>query len=203
MSLDSFSQKLEKVAPMIEEHVRKEIGASEPLPYEIEWPGEEGEGSAYWRSVTGGNVVYLCHFHFDLPGTPSTHLRISIKKDPFSGCSAGPLSYGTRLSKKIGDIAALRGPKPFGLSMFFKDLFESNDEALCEKLNANVELVALANKFSRTKMGVGSNGMQIERLFALYPAEAGSRLIAVTLPYGDELQIKEFFSLAAMIETTL
>lgn len=201
--LGSNSSDIEKVAPLIEEHVRNEIGASEPLPYEIEWPGEEGQGSAYWRSVNGGKAVIYCYFHFNLPGSPPTLLRITMQKDAFSGCSAAMLHYETEFSKTIGDIVALPTPRPLGLHRIWKVRFDSTDDATREKLNANAELITLANRFYRTR----KDDLQIEGVFALLPEKTGTLFMVKTLPKSvyekDALQIKDFLAIATMIEETL
>lgn len=200
--LGSTSQKLEKVGPRIEEHVRKEVGATTPLPYEVEEAGDAGEGSPYWREIIGGSAILLCHLHFDVPGPRPVNLRISMNKESMFGCHAGLLLYSTRLSKTVNSNVALADPKFWGPSKFI------GDENACEKLNDNNELVTLANLVSRTKYKPGDVTLQIKRLFRISPEESSSLFIVGTLPakvFGevDSLQIKEFFDLASMIEAAL
>jgi hypothetical protein len=203
--LGSNSQKLEEVGPRIAEHIRNEVGATASFPYEVEEPGAAGEGSPYWREITGGSAVLLCHLHFDLQGPRLVHLRISMNKGSMlGGCDAGLLLYTTQLSKTVNSDVSLADPKFWGRSKFI------GDDSTCWKLNFNDELVKLANVFSRTEYQqiVGGATLRIKRLFSIIPQESGSLLVVGTLPakvflQGESLQIRQFFEVASMIEATL
>jgi hypothetical protein len=207
--LEFNSQDLDKVLPSIEEHVRNELGAKEALPYEVGNPGEAGKGSVYWRSVAGGgDAIVLCYLYFDLPGPRLVSLEIAVNKR-LVGCHVGRMQYLTLIERAIDSAVYLDAPRFW----FWQNSKFLGDERASQKLNGNEECIALANKFSRTKLDLGGGTLRVPRTFELVPKDSGSQLIAVTLPDLDKdfrdgkdgkgLGIRDFFKLADMFEAIL
>jgi hypothetical protein len=188
----------EKIGSLIEQQVRKELGATTPLPYEIEGPGAAGEGSAYWRSITGGDALILCYLHFDLPAPRPTQLRIAMNRT-MVGCYVGRVQYVTMIERAVGSKVYLDAPRPW----FWQKSKFLGDEVACEKLNAHDEFVKQANKFARGKLNLGSTTVRIDRLFGLLPGESGTEFVAAVLVGDYKIGVKEFFKLASMFEEIL
>lgn len=197
----STSQKLEKVGPLIEKYVRGEVGATAPLPYEVEGAGDASKGSVFWRDIWGGSAVVLFYLHFDLPGLRPAHLRITMIKRAI-GCVTGLLFYTAQLSKTVTGEVELDEPRLWRTSKFI------GDQNVCDKLNTNGKLLTLANKFPQRKMDLGSSTLRIPRILGVTPQDSGTLFFAGTLPKeslvkGFSFQIKQFFDLASMLEATL
>ena len=189
----------EKIGALIEQQVREELGATGPLLYEIEGPGAAGEGSVYWRSITGGDaLIILCYLHFDLPGPRPAQLRIAMNKS-LVGCYVGRLQYRTLIEKAVDSKVYLDAPRFW----FWQNSKFLGDESACEKLNAHDEFVARANKFARGKLNLGSSTLRIDRKFGLLPGESGTEFVAAVLADDYKMGIREFFELASMFEEIL
>ena len=189
----------EKVGSLIEQQVREELGATAPLPYEIEGPGAAGEGSVYWNSVTGGDaLIILCYLNFDLPGPRPAQLRIAMNKS-LVGCYVGRLQYATLIERAVDSKVYLDAPRFW----FWQKSKFLGDEGACEKLNAHDEFVKRANKFARWKHNLGSSTLRIDRKFGLLPGESGTEFVASVLAGDYKIGIREFFKLASMFEEIL
>ena len=120
------------------------------------------------------------------------------------GCTAGPTLFSARLSKIVGGEIALEPPPGFLRS----SKFVGNPEDAA-KLNANSDLLKLANHFARTESPFGGHKLKRDRLLRIVPDEQGSSLIAGSLPrttsmgFGATVDSKDFFELASLIERSL
>jgi hypothetical protein len=201
------TQQLEKVGPRIEDKLRKEIGASAPLPYEVE-NGHAGATTAgtflqdVTRGLFGGHAELLYTFVFDLTQPRPAQLRANVSRQGV-GCHVGTLLYSTKLSKTVRDEVTLEAPKTFGTPKF------TGDAEAIEKLNAKGELLKRVDKLARTRSEIGGLTIKTDRLVKIVPQESGSLLVISSLPrptsmgFNATLDAKEFFDMAAMIEVTL
>src|SRR6266849_3713068 len=116
------SQDAAYVGGRVEEKVREEVGASAPVPYQVE-TGEASTAtvssflSDIGNALVGGADQTLFRLSFDLTQRRPAQLRVSINRQGV-GSHAGPLMYSTKLSKPIAGEVALEDPKFFGKSKF-------------------------------------------------------------------------------------
>jgi hypothetical protein len=201
------SQDAGVVGPKVEEKVREEVGASAPLPFQVE-AGEAGTltvGSFLGDvagALLGGKDKTLFNLHFDLPAQKPTHLQVSVNRQGV-GSHVGLLLYTSKLSKPVFGEVALEDPKFFGKSKF------AGDAAVCGKLNANGDLIKRANNLARVESQSGGLTLKIKRCCKIVPHEGGSLLIVGTLPRPTKMGMsaaidaKDFFEMAEMVEASL
>jgi hypothetical protein len=201
------SQDAGVVGAKVEEKVREEVGASGPLPFQVE-AGEAATASFgsmlsdMAGALLGGKDKTLFNLHFDLPHQRPTHLQVSVNRQGV-GSHVGLLLYTAKLSKPVYGEVALEDPKFFGKSKF------AGDAAVCGKLNANGELVKRANNLARVESQSGGLTLKIKRCCKIVPHEDGSMLIVGTLPrpvkmgFGAAIDAKDFFDIADMVEASL
>lgn len=201
------SQDVEKVGPKIEELIRKEVGASSALAYEVEdgAAGKTTAGTVLAESVKllfGGKETLLFSLYFNLSQPRPANLEVHVNKQGL-GCHVGSLLYSAVLAKPVSGEASLEAPKTFGSSKF------SGDPATSQKLNANGDLVKRANKFARTESQSGGIKIKIDRFCKVVPQDSGSLLVIRTLPRPTSMgtsatvDAKDFFDIAAMVEAAL
>ena len=184
------SQKPEKIAPQLNQHLRKEIGATWPIPFGVEGAAG-GERPEMMFTVT-----------FDCAGVRPFKLHANVERQGV-GARVGELCYSTTLRKNIGAAVELTEPKMFGLSQF------AGDAAASGRLNANGKLRRRANRFSRQKTEIGGLTLTAPRFFKIVPQEGGALFVANTLGapkwfgFRVSLGAKEFLALAAAIEAAL
>jgi len=195
------------VGEKVEERVREEVGASAPVPYQVQ-AGEAGTAtigsfvSDIGSALLGGNDATLFRLNFDLAQRRPANLQVSINRQGV-GSHAGLLMYSTKLSKPVSAEVALEDPKFFGKSKFAG---EANASA---RLNANGELIKRCNNLARVESQSGGLTLKIKRCCKVIPYEAGSMLIVATLPrpikmgFAAAIDAKEFFDIADMIEAAL
>ena len=200
------SQKSDKIAPAIEEKLRKELGAAAPIPYQV-----EGEGGATTvgtvmgdiaKGLFGGQANILFTVVFDIAAPRHTQLRVNLDRQGV-GCHLGALLYATKLSKTVKGEVALEGPKMFGSSKF------TGDADAIAKLNSKGDLLKRLGKFARTEAEIGGITVRMDRFVKVLPEEGGAQLIINTLPrpvsmgMDAMLDAKEFIDLAALVEAAL
>jgi hypothetical protein len=196
------------VGPKVEELIRKELGAAGPIAYTVAEGSPEPYtvGSALktaFVDLVGGQLQSAFHLNFELP--PPTPARLQVSMCQFGiGCTAGSTLFTSQLSKSVGGEVALEPPPGFLRS----SKFVGNPEASA-KLNANSDLLKLANKFARTECPFGGHKLKRERLLKIVPDEQGCALIAGSLPRTTSMGLsatvdsKDFFELASLIERSL
>jgi hypothetical protein len=201
------SQKPEKIAPVLEEMLRKEIGAPMPIAYQIlnaETRSVSAQSllSDYGRMIVGGNETPLFLFQFTLAMPRPAELQVRVNRQGI-GAHVGLLSYAARLVKPIGSEVSLEPPKMFGASKCI------GDPQGIARLNNNGDLLKRLNKLARTESEVGGLKLKIERFLKIVPQASGSLFILNTLPratsmgFGATLDAKEFLDLVALVEATL
>lgn len=204
------SQQPDKVGPQVEEKLRKELGASSPLMYQVE-SGEAGSTSAssifsdMGHALIGGKSERLFTLVFDLPAltAPRTaQLRATVNRQGV-GSHVGLLLYSTQLNKPVKGEVTLEAPKGFGGSKFGGEVETS------AKLNARGDLLKRLGKFARTESEIGGLKLRIERLVKIMSREDGTLLVISTLGrttsmgFDATLDAKEFFDIAGLIEAAL
>src|SRR5918911_2141053 len=198
------SQDAATVGAKVEEKVREEVGASEPLPYQVE-AGEAASASFgsmlsdMAGALLGGKDKTLFNLHFDLPAQRPTHLQVSVNRQGV-GSHVGLLLYTAKLSKPVYGEVALEDPKFFGKSKF------TGDAAASGRLNANGELIKRVNNFARVESQSGGLTIKIKRLCRIVPDGGGSVLVFGTLPRPTKMGMsaaidaRDFFELADLVE---
>jgi len=195
------SQDAATVGPKVEEKVREDVGATTPIPYEVQ-AGDAGTvtvGSVaedIGKYFVGGraNSLFTLNFSFSEPRVAQLMANVTRYG---RGSYVGLLVYTTVLSKPIAAEVILEDPKLGG------------DPAVSAKLNANGPLVKLAGELARTETTVASGQIKIKRNCRLVPSEAGAALILNTLPRPLKMGISattdagQFLQLAGMIEAAL
>jgi hypothetical protein len=201
------SQDAAIVGPKVEEKVREEVGASAPIPFQVEM-GEAGKATVgsvlkeIGGALVGGKDETLFQLQFDLPQPRPAQLQVNVNRQGI-GSHVGLLLYSAKLSKPVSGEVALEDPKFFGKSKF------TGDAAVCGKLNANGELIKRANNFARVESQSGGLTLKINRCCRIVPHEGGSMLVVGTLPrpikmgFNATIDAKDFFDIADMIEAAL
>ena len=201
------SQDAAIVGPKVEEKVREDVGATAPIPYEVQ-AGDAGTvtvGSVaedIGKYFLGGreNSLFTLHFSFSEPRI--ARLMANVTRYG-RGSYVGLLVYMTVLSKPVAAEVILEDPKMFGKPKF------GGDPAVSAKLNANGPLVKLAGELARTEGMVASGQIKIKRHCRIVPSEAGAVLILNTLPRMLKMGMSattdagQFLQLAGMIEAAL
>ena len=192
----------------MEEKIREEVGASAPLQYQVEdgGAGKASVGSFFkdiGAALVGGNSETLFNLHFDLQQPRPVHLQVSMNRQGV-GSHAGLLVYSARLAKPVGGEVWLEEPKMFGKSKF------TGDAQSAGKLNANGDLIKLANTLARVESQSGGLKLKIKRFCKIIPQpDGGSMLVLSTLPrpikmgFGASVDALEFAQMASMIEAAL
>ncbi len=198
-------QQPDKVGPQVEEKLRKELGATAPLTYQVE-SGEAGSTSIssvlsdMGHALVGGKSERLFTLVFDLPPSIAPRagqLRANVNRQGV-GCHVGLLLYSTKLNRPVKGEATL-GPK---------GKFDGDAEAAA-KLNAKGDVLKRLGKFARTESEIGGLKLKIERLVKVMPQADGALLVISTLGrttgmgFDATLDAKEFFDLAALVEAAL
>jgi hypothetical protein len=195
------------IAPLIEDRLRREIGASSPVPYVVERGDGPGAavGGALARvvhAVFGGRAEQLFVIAFDVAGLKPFQLHAGVDKQGL-GARVGVLLYSAALAKPIAGEAELEVPLTVGRAKF------AGDAAAAGRLNARVDLLKRVAKFSRTNSDAGGVSRIIPRLFRIVPQDGGALLLALTLGrpgclgFSESLDAREFADLAAAIEAVL
>ena len=197
------------VGPKVEELIRKELGAAMPIAYTVAGgtPEPYTVGSALktaFIDLVGGQLQFAFQLNFELPPPRPARLQVSMCQMGI-GCTAGSTLFSTQLSKSVGGEVALQPPGGF-LSSNSK--FAGNPEASA-KLNANSELIKLANKFARTESPFGGHKLKRDRLLKIVPDGKECALIVGSLPRTTSMGLsatvdsKDFLELASLIERSL
>jgi hypothetical protein len=201
------SQQPDKVGPQVEEKVRKETGATAPVPYKVEDQAASKTSAAtvlgdMANALVGGRSNLLFTLVFDMPAPRPATLRAQVARQGVGSHVEG-LLYSMTLAKAVKGEVSLENPKMLGSSRF------TGDAEAIQKLNANGDLVKRANKFARTQSEVGGLTVSMDRLFKIVPQDSGALLLINTLPRTTSmgmdaaLDAKEFFDIAALVEKTL
>ena len=200
------SQSPDKIVPQIEEKLKKELGHSAPLAYQVEDRGAEKGVGAVLKDVAanlfGGKESLLFTIHFQVVQPRPFDLDVHVGRQGV-GAHVGSLVYSAKLSKAVAAEVSLEDPKTFGKSKF------TGDPAAVEKLNAKSDVLKTANTLARTEGEVGGLKITIKRLCKILPQGGASLLVVQTIPrmtsmgFSCSLDAKEFCDAASLVESAL
>ena len=182
------SQKAEKIAPKVEQKLRKELGAAASIRY---------------RSKAGAGDV-LFYTYCELPAGRPAQLIVTVLKHGLFGAMVGELFFSAHLSKAVnGRVWLAREGSRFPRTT----VGFAGDAAACEKLNADRGLLLRADRFARDKEVFSTVSVEINSSFEIVPQLGGSILAVRTLMssgwFSGGFEAQEFLNLAAAVETTL
>lgn len=179
-----FSDKAEKNGPRVEARLRKELGATSPLPFTTELQGEafrpSSFGAALRDSLTEAaagrpTVRPMYTLRFDLTQPRACEIRVVVENH--GGTSlVGAVHYATRLAAHVAGSAAVEGEKVFGKSTF------TGDAAACARLNSDKALIKQIHRFLRGSYQAGKITIERPRLLKILPDAQGALLVATSLP---------------------
>ncbi len=201
------NQDPQKIGASIEEKVRSSVGATAPVPFEIE---EGGLGKANVASMlsdigsalNGGRTSRLFGYKFTLPASWPASLQVWVERQGV-GAYTGPLLYSATLGKPLAGEVTIEGHKSFGTPKFL------GDPTAAAKLNAAKDLAKRVDKLLRSETEMGAITVKAPRTFKLAPEAGGSVLVLGTLPritsmgMSAEVDAGEFLAIAAAIEAAL
>jgi hypothetical protein len=201
------NQKSDKIGPVVEEKLRKELGLSAPIPYTVEdaAAGKTSVGTVLkdmGSIFSGGQADLLFTLVFDISGPRPAKVYARVVRQGV-GARVQELLFSTALSKPVKGEVMLEDPKLIG-----KPKFAGDDEAI-KKLNSSGDLIKRANGFARHRSEYGGLVVDSERFFQIAPAAQGSMLVSTSLPrqikmgFDSTLDAKEFFDIAALAEKVL
>ena len=201
------SQQQEKVVPQVEEKLRKEVGASSPIAYQVQAGGAAGTSVGtvlgdIGRGLFGGRPDVLFTITFDINTPVQVQLQTSVDRQGV-GCHVGTLLYSAKLSKAVKGAVTLEAPKMFGASKF------TGDTETAAKLNSKGDLLKRLGKLARTESEIGGLTLKLERMVKVVPQDQGALVVLSTLARPTSmgmdatLDAKEFIDLVGMIEKAL
>ena len=200
------NQQPDKIAASVEEIVRKDVGAAEPIVYRIAG-GDAAPASVASVLTDIGNVLGsgsttpLLTVEMDLPGPRPASLTARMLRQGV-GCYCGTLLFTVTLGRPIGGEVTIEDHKSFGSPKFL------GGEA-AGRLNAAKDLAKRVDKVLRTEVEMGSIKVKAPRLFHVVPGETGALLILATLPrltsmgMGATTDAREILEIAGAIEAAL
>lgn len=196
------TQDPQKVAPKVEELLRKELAAAGPIAYEVE---DAGAGDTGARSMLkdagtylfGGDTTRLLTVHFHITQPRSADLDVHMNRQGV-GSYAGSLVFSTVTSKRIADEVSFGDDGKF-----------AGDAAAAGKLNASKDLLKKCNAFAVKEGGLTGFEVKFPRLFKIAPSDKGAQIVGATtarsksMGFSASFGSKEFFELVSLIEATL
>ena len=199
----------EKIAPKVEELLRKEVGAPVPLAYQLLDAGTGGVTAGSLLRDAGSSILdskgtVLFFMQFALPQPRPFELRVTINRSGIGGY-VGQLSYAVRLMKPVNGEISIEPPKWFGLG---SSKFLGNAEAVA-RLNKNGKVIKYANDLAVNSGKAGTIDFSIDYCLKILPQTAGSLLILNTVPVqtkmglGMTLNLKKVFDFAALLDTSI
>ena len=198
----------EKNGPKVEKKLRKELGATEPIPFEVEIEGQYKPGSIgqvlgdMKAQLFGGRCRPLYTFRFTIGSPRPAEVRVSVIKEG-GAIVLGSLTYSAPIAKPVPAPLQLEDAKVFSKSKFI------GEPQTAEKLNGNKDLIKAINKFVRTEYSVGDAKVYANRYLQVVPFEQASLLTINTLPratwmgLGASFDVQPFFGIVSSIENTL
>ncbi len=198
----------DKIAPGIEALLRKELGSSTPLPYQI-LPGE-GEG-ATTKSVLAdigkamimtkqqSSVLFYVYFALDVPRP--FELQVSVTRYGM-GAVVGRFAYAVPLNKPVQGKASLGVTKLGSYNGF------AGDAATIARLNSSRDLILQAHKLAVSKTTIGNINLTISQRLEVIPYKSGSLLILDRLGVpgffsGANVGAKDLFAFVPQLEASL
>jgi hypothetical protein len=197
------SQDPNKIVPVVEETLRKELRLSVQVPCQVIPTGENGV-SARSLILDSLNVITTIYFlQFTVPGPRPFQLQVKIDREG-RGALLGSLTYCANLAKPVAGEVSLEPPKIFGASKFV-----GNDQT-ASRLNGNKALIKKANQLTQTESELGQYKFKIERYLKITPQESYPLLTVHSLPrktglvgLNSTLNSNDFVQLVSLMEPTL
>jgi hypothetical protein len=198
----------DKIASGIEELLRKELGSSTPLPYEI-LPGEGEDataksvlsdmGKALIMTKQQSTVLFYVHFALNFPRP--FELQVSVTRYGL-GAIVGKFAYAVPLNKPVQGKASLGVTKLGSYNGF------SGDAATIARLNGSRDLVLQAHKLAVSKTTIGNFKLNITQCLEVVPYKSGSVLILHRLGVpgffgGANVGAKDLFAFVPQLEACL
>ena len=173
------NQQPDKLAASVEEIVRKDLNASDPITCRIvsseAVPASVASVLTDIGNVLGnGSTTLLLSLELDLPGPRKATLLARLLRQGI-GCYCGSLLFTIVLSRSIDSEVTIEGHKSFGSPKFL------GGEASAH-LNAAKDLAKRVDKMLRTEVDMGSIKVKAPRLFRIVPSPEGALVILGTLP---------------------
>ena len=201
------TQQQEKIAPQIEEKLRKELGAPAPLQYQVVVSGAAATSAkTVLGDIAGGLVGHhsdsLYTISFDPPQPRPFHLDVKIDRQGV-GCHAGLLLYTAQTNKPLKGEVTLDPGKLFSGPKF------AGDPDACARLNAKGDLAKRVMKFARTEAELGGMTIRQDRVVRIIPQDGVALVMIGTLGRPTSmgmdvsLDAKEFLDIFKMIEQVL
>jgi hypothetical protein len=201
------NQDPQKIGASVEEKVRSSVGATAPVPFEME---DGGLGKTNVATVlvdigsvlNGGRTSRLFSLKFALPAPWPATLYVWIERQGVGGYT-GPLLYGAAFAKPVAGEVTIENHKSFGSPKFL------GDPAAAGKLNAVPDLAKRVDKLLRSETAMGAITVKSPRTFKIAPEAGGSSLVLGTLPrmtsmgMSAEVDAGEFLAIAAAVEAAL
>ncbi|SRR5581483_11237255 len=207
------TQKPEKIAPAIEEVLRKEIGAPMPLTYQLVNAGVVAAGVTAGSALTdiGASLLdtkgtALFSLQFALPQPRPFQLQVTVNRSGI-GAYVGQLSYAVRLIKPVSSEIALEPPQRF-LFWDTPSKFLGNAEPV-DRLNKDGKAIKRANELRLGRGVAGTINFTIDMCLKIVPQPTGSLLLLNTVPVktkiglGMILNVKKIFDFATMLDTLI
>ncbi|GHO49042.1 hypothetical protein [Ktedonospora formicarum] len=197
------SQDPNKIVPLIEATLRKELGAPTQLPCQVIHTGENGISvkGLLLDALNFSTTLFLIQFSLSLPRP--FQLQVKIDRQGL-GALLGSLTYSAPLAKPVGGEVSLEPPKIFGNSKFV------GEAQTTVRLNASGALIKNANKLTQTESELGQYRFEIERYLKIIPQAPSPLLVVHSLPrktgligLSATLNSKDFFELLAQVEAAL
>lgn len=191
-----------KVAPKVEELLRKELAAGRPVAYEVEAEdaGETGARSMLKDAGTylfGGNTTRLLTIHFHITQPRSADLDVHLNRQG-AGCYAGSLVYSSVTGKRVASEVSFGDDGKF-----------AGDAAAAGKLNTSKDLLKKCAAFAVKEGGLTGFEVKFPRLFKIAPNDNGAQIVGATaarsksMGFSASFGSKEFFELVSLIEAAL
>jgi hypothetical protein len=198
----------DKIAPGIEALLRKELGSSTPLPYQI-LPGE-GEsattksvlsdiGKAMIMTKQQSSVLFYVHFALNVPRP--FELQVSVTRYGL-GALVGRFAYAVPLNKPVQGAVSLEATKLGSFNGF------SGNAVTKARLNSSRDLIIQAHKLAVSKTTIGKFKLSIPHHVEVVPYKFGSLLILDRLCVpgffsGANVGAKDLFAFVPQLEASL
>lgn len=197
------SQDPNKIVPVVEETLRKELRLPAQVPCQVILTGENGV-SAKSLILDSLNVVTTIYFlQFTVPGPRPFQLQVRVDREG-KGALLGSLTYSASLAKPVAGEVSLEPPKVFGASKFV-----GNDQT-ASRLNGNKALIKKANQLTQTESELGQYKFKIERYLKITPQGSYPLLTVHSLPrkagmvgLNATLNSNDFVELVSLLEPIL
>lgn len=197
------TQDINKIAPVVENTLRKELRLSTQVPCQIIPTGKNGITAKGLLLDTLNIRTTIYFLQFAVPGPRPFQLQAKIDRQGI-GALLMSLTYSAQLAKPIAGEVSLEPLKVFGASKFV------GDDQTASRLNGNKALIKKANQLTRTESELGQFKFEIERYLKITPQESYPLLTVHSLPRKTglvglkaTLNSNDFVELVSLMEATL